>query len=134
MKLDRILAASFTAILGLTVLTACTAAQLSSAESQATAAAQTAENVLETINTDTGGAVTILTTAGANAALKATHNNSDVAIVDATIAEAAAAAKIQSAAASVGATPPDAQALTTTFLTSPSATAIGAQAVPASTP
>lgn len=105
-------------------LCACSTTQLSETES----AAETAANVLETINTDTGGGVTLFTQAAANAALKATHNTGDQAIVDATIAEAATALKFQQAAANAGVPSSTSQVVTTAILTDPATIQIGATA------
>jgi len=110
------------------VLVACSTAQIATAEAEATAAAETAENVLETVNTDTGGGVTLLTQSLVNKALISTHNAGDQAVVDAAIAEGAAALKVQVAAQSAGLSSTDAQTLTTAVLVSPTTTIIGATA------
>jgi hypothetical protein len=107
------------------LLAGCTAAQIQTTEQEATAAAQTAENVLETVNVATGGTIT---TALANYALKVTHNSGDAAIVDATIAEQTAIEKAQLAAKAAGTSGPGLQAVATALLVDPNTTTIGATA------
>jgi hypothetical protein len=98
--------------------------------------AQTAANVLETINADTGGAVTLFTQAAVDKALVSTHNSGDVGVVNAAIVEGAAALKVQTAAAAAGASSTTGQTLTTAVLVDPAVINTGAAAAagPTGTP
>lgn len=105
-------------------LCACTQTQLTEGET----AAQTAANVLETVNTATDGGVTLLTQALVDKGLASTHNSGDVDVVNAAIAEGAAALKVQVAAKAAGVSPVAAQTMTTAVLTDPNTIALGATA------
>lgn len=110
-------------------MTGCSTAQVQAGLSDA----QTASNILETINTDTGGGVTLFTQALVDKALTSTHNGGDVGIVNATIAEGAAALKVQQAAKAAGISSTTAQTLTTGVLTDSAVIDTGAAAAAGAT-
>lgn len=107
------------------VMCACTQTQLTEGE----VAAQTAANALETVNTATGGGVTLFTQAVVDKALTSTHNSGDIAVVNAAIAEGEVALKAQLAAKT--ASPMTGQAITTAILTDPNTIETGAEAAAA---
>lgn len=117
------------AVIGAISLSGCTVAQVQAGLSDA----QTAANILETINTDTGGGVTLFTQALVDKALTSTHNSGDIGIVNATIAEGAAALKVQTAASQAGVSSTAGQSLTTAVLTDPAVINTGAAAAAGAT-